>query len=326
MIMKTAICCIAKCENRYLREWVDYHLNLGFSHIYIWDNNNPDGEHPEDVLADFSQVTILDCRGEKAFQNKAYTKFYNEYGNEYDWIAYIDVDEFITFSEQSGIHEINDFLSGFDDNVKIIHLNWMCYGDNDITELTDDFSMLSRFVKPMDFDKKVQYDFPENNHVKSIIRGNMDIGDKMITVHTPKDLDCLAVDARGIACDNDYFKPYDFSVAYIRHYVTKTLPEWLIKISRGRATVHAVSELYPIERFFLYNERTANKEKIIRDFLRYKEAIEQSVATELDILRNEKSYYKKQLEHVNRDYEVVVRSKAYKIGRMLLAPLKLIKK
>lgn len=173
----------------------------------------------------------------------------------------------------------------------------------------------------MDFDKKVQYDFPENNHVKSIIRGNMDIGDKMITVHTPKDLDCLAVDARGIACDNDYFKPYDFSVAYIRHYVTKTLPEWLLKISKGIATAYAADELYPIERFFLYNERTANKEKIIRDFLRYKEAIEQSVATELDIYKKELSVVREQLDVVVKSYELVMNSKAYKLGRKLLHPL-----
>lgn len=40
--MKSAICSIARNENEYLDEWVTYHLNLGFDHIFIYDNNNPD--------------------------------------------------------------------------------------------------------------------------------------------------------------------------------------------------------------------------------------------------------------------------------------------
>ena len=30
--MKVVICCIARKENRYLQEWLDYHLGLGFDH------------------------------------------------------------------------------------------------------------------------------------------------------------------------------------------------------------------------------------------------------------------------------------------------------
>ena len=41
--MNTAICCIAKYENRYLKEWVDYHMELGFDQIFIFDNNTLNG-------------------------------------------------------------------------------------------------------------------------------------------------------------------------------------------------------------------------------------------------------------------------------------------
>jgi hypothetical protein len=315
--MKTAICCIAKCENNYLKEWADYHMALGFSHIFIYDNNNEDGERMEPLFDGCDSVTILDCRGKKAYQNKAYTSFYKQYGHLYDWIAFIDVDEFITFSEGSGLHTIDEFLGRFDSKVEIVHLNWMCFGDNGIVELDDNYSVLNRFKEPLDYDKKVQYDFPENNHVKSIIRGGIDIGDTMITIHSPKDRDYYIVDAKGKVCKNDYFKPYDFSVAYIRHYVTKTIYEWLLKITKGNATANAFSELYPIERFFLYNERTPEKGKVIHQYLMFKEIFEQSSATDLAICQSKVLELQRELDLSFARYKAIIDSKAYKIGKKM---------
>ena len=324
--MNTAICCIVKCENSYLQEWTDYHFNLGFSHIYIYDNNTIDGEQILSSVADDERVTVIDCRGKLAYQNAAYTDFYKQYGHEYDWVAFIDLDEFITFSDDSGIQTMDDFLGRFDSRVDIIHLNWMCFGDNGIVDLRNDYSVLNRFTEPLDYDKQVQYDFPENNHVKSIMRGGMDIGSKMITVHTPKDLEVSVVDAKGQKCENDYFKPYDFSVAYIRHFVTKTIVEWLIKKSRGRVAVASSTEYYSFERFFLYNERTEEKEKIIQLFRLCQKALSLSAMTEVLTLEKKLDYSEKQLAHVTRDYQVVLHSKAYRIGRLLLHPFKEIKK
>ena len=34
------ICAIALHEEPYIDEWIQYHLALGFSHIYLYDNSN----------------------------------------------------------------------------------------------------------------------------------------------------------------------------------------------------------------------------------------------------------------------------------------------
>ena len=34
------VCAIAKDEDPFLKEWVVYHLILGFDHIIIYDNNS----------------------------------------------------------------------------------------------------------------------------------------------------------------------------------------------------------------------------------------------------------------------------------------------
>ncbi len=48
--MKVAICTMAKKENLYIKEFVDYYIKLGFSHIFIYDNNDPNDEKISDVI------------------------------------------------------------------------------------------------------------------------------------------------------------------------------------------------------------------------------------------------------------------------------------
>jgi hypothetical protein len=47
--MKVAIVCIAKNEDLYLEEWVNYHLKLGFDRIYIYMNNWRTNYHNDKV-------------------------------------------------------------------------------------------------------------------------------------------------------------------------------------------------------------------------------------------------------------------------------------
>lgn len=34
--MKTALVCIAKNEDNYIDEWIEYHLMLGFDRIFVY--------------------------------------------------------------------------------------------------------------------------------------------------------------------------------------------------------------------------------------------------------------------------------------------------
>lgn len=58
--MKTAICTCIKDEQAYLKEWLDYHLSLGFDHIYLYED---DGSKPHnDIVKDYNNVTLLPMR------------------------------------------------------------------------------------------------------------------------------------------------------------------------------------------------------------------------------------------------------------------------
>ena len=112
--MKVALCVCGRLGNRYVSEYVKHYKNLGFDHIYIGDNNRDGEENFKDVLQsdiDENFVTLYDYRHLTAFTDLIYTYFtdmYNKLSNEYDWIAFFDMDEFLTLVKDTNI---KDYLS-----------------------------------------------------------------------------------------------------------------------------------------------------------------------------------------------------------------------
>ena len=51
--MKILLCSIGRMENSYIREWVEYNKNLGFTNIVLYDNNYDGEENFEDVIGDY---------------------------------------------------------------------------------------------------------------------------------------------------------------------------------------------------------------------------------------------------------------------------------
>ena len=94
-----ALCAIGRMENRYAREFVKYYVDLGFDKIFIYDNNFGQEEHFEDVLEmeiAAGQVEVIDYRDIPNAQKAAYNDCYLKHGDEYEWIAFFDFDEFLT--------------------------------------------------------------------------------------------------------------------------------------------------------------------------------------------------------------------------------------
>ena len=63
---KICICTIAKEENLYIREYIEHYKKYGVNKIYLYDNNDINGEKFEDVIDDYIKsgfVEINDWRG-----------------------------------------------------------------------------------------------------------------------------------------------------------------------------------------------------------------------------------------------------------------------
>lgn len=66
------MCVIGKEENLYVKEFIDYYKKLGFNHIYIYDNNEVNGEKFENVINDKIKegfVTIINKYNQKYIED-----------------------------------------------------------------------------------------------------------------------------------------------------------------------------------------------------------------------------------------------------------------
>ena len=169
--MKVATCSIVKLENNYLVEFVEHYKGIGFDHMFIYDNNRPEDEHPEDVLQKYIDedfVTIIDFRDQELHPmvksiKQAFNSCWKNNKEEYDWILFCDNDEFLNFAEDSNVKE---YLSRHEiNNCDIIKINWKCYDDNNLIYY-EDKPMKERFTHCCNDDPLT---FEENEHSKSFV-------------------------------------------------------------------------------------------------------------------------------------------------------------
>ena len=69
---------------------------MGFHHIYIYDNNEINGEKFEEVISEEIKngfVSIINYRGYKAIQVEAYYDCYKNNYKKFKWLAFFDFDE-----------------------------------------------------------------------------------------------------------------------------------------------------------------------------------------------------------------------------------------
>lgn len=234
--IKTLLCCIGKNENKYIRDYVEWYKNLGVTHICLYDNNNIDGERFEDVIGDYIEngyVELIDYRGRKVCQHQAYMECYHNNKNNYDWVMFFDCDEFLKLNKCRSIGEyltMPQFV-----NFDMIHVNWRLVGDNGSIEVNDK-PLWERFPEPLPVDIKVGYDFTENAHIKSIVRGGLEdiIFDQKGFSHTPQDHKLRCSNSIGFTCDgNSPFTNVDYQFAELLHYSTKTAKEYAEKMKNG---------------------------------------------------------------------------------------------
>ena len=270
---KIALCCIAKMENDYIRFFVEYYKALHFDKIIIYDNNDSEGEKCEDVINDYIQsgfVKIIDFRGRKVAQLSAYQNCYDRFNKQYDWIAFFDVDEFLTFSD--GSDDIHDFLNQEKFlPYQLMHINWKVYGDNDLLD-NDGRNVVERFFEPLPNNTRMYYhNLPENNHIKSLIRGGLSYIKWIRNPHTPISSGYHCCNPLGESVSaNSPFLDYDFSVAFIRHYRTKTIGEWVKnKMKRGipDRSEDNWKNILNLDFFFRYNKETEEKLKYAESIL-----------------------------------------------------------
>jgi hypothetical protein len=128
-----------KNEAPYIVEWIAYHRSIGFDNFLIYTNDCSDGT--DTLLARLAAMGVIEHRNNDDWKGKSPQQHaLNQALGEpvirnAEWIAHIDVDEFINIRTGNGT--VQDFLAMAPDATNIA-MTWRLFGHNSVTALTDD--------------------------------------------------------------------------------------------------------------------------------------------------------------------------------------------
>lgn len=212
-----AVCLVAKDEEYYLQEWVEYHLRIGFDTIIIYDNGSiiPIKQTLHKFIS-LGRVIVHEVPG-KFLQSKFYNFCIEKYREEYKWIAFIDSDEFL-FPKKTT--HIKIFLAEYEDYGGVV-ANWVNFGTSGLMKRKND-SQIFNFIltdqeevstiKSMVQPSKVEV---YGVHGATFINQNYAVS----TDHVPLDQNC-------------YSSPFVNDKIQINHYLFRTWEDYERKSKR----------------------------------------------------------------------------------------------
>lgn len=227
---KLGICAIFQNEERFLKEWIEFHRLVGVSHFYLFNNLSTD--HYITVLQPYIDTGIVELfdwpfaadqlQEWNTIQCRAYQEGIERAKGNCYWLALIDTDEFLVPASEKRMDEI---LSDYNAYAGLC-LNWQMYGTSQVSKITGNQLLIEKLLM------KASADYGENIHVKSIVKPHhVSKCDNPHYVHYQKGF--FAVNTSKERCPGPFNVPILHEAARINHYWTRD-EDFLhnVKISR----------------------------------------------------------------------------------------------
>lgn len=231
-----AIIAISRLENDYINEWIEHHFNIGVDHIYIYDNSSLKEEKLSGAIYEkfLDKVSVIPAYNKQQYQKPAYKDAYQRFGNLYEWLIYIDIDEFIMLQKDNNI---KDFINRFPKDLETYRMHWQIFGDDDLI----DRNRLSSIVNDITTPLKSRY----NIQTKSIIKGGLKNIDFISVHYAVKNVNGKISHLKTYygnmihlpivyksSTNNIDVKPTDYTYVKLNHYMTKTICEYICQKMR----------------------------------------------------------------------------------------------
>lgn len=241
-----SICAIFRDEAVYLKEWIEYHLIIGVDHFYLYNNFSSDNYlQVLQPYIDAGIVTLKDWKIKQG-QMKAYQDCYDNYHDMTNWIAFIDLDEFIVPIKNDNL---KDFLKEYIDYPGVL-IYWKYFGSSGKIErenplVTNDFTVCWRKyanIGKMIFNTSYEYiNDDKHNSYMHLMWGRYNNH-----FYPP-----VNICKKKVLLNVHKVNTKEFPIQ-INHYVVKSYNEYAQKKSKRGGGVHDVS-MHDIE-YFRYHE------------------------------------------------------------------------
>ena len=153
--MMVALCVIVRNEAPSIAEHLTYHHLVGFHTAILLDHCSTDGSAAIAAALPFD-VRVHPWRGSS--QLAAYQAVCDLYAHEFDWIAFVDADEFLVL-DGAGLHA---WLQRFV-NAEAIAVPWLMYGSNGHDRAPAGLTVEA-------FTRRAPDEHVSNRHCKALVR------------------------------------------------------------------------------------------------------------------------------------------------------------
>ncbi len=137
-----SVCMMFHNEERFIKEWLEYHRMLGVEHFYLINNRSSD--RSMEILRPYILSGLVEVEACPAkfttgaqwikAQDKYYTNTVLRVGQETKWLAIIDCDEYLVPTEKDSLV---DFLTDYEEFGGIA-VNWQMFGTSGIAKIPED--------------------------------------------------------------------------------------------------------------------------------------------------------------------------------------------
>lgn len=253
----SVICAIVKNEQRFIREWVEHYLNIGFDKLYVFEDfgSKTHAKQIQDLI-DEGKVVLNSLDASKfiprykrgtTVQRQLYDRFLKKCKKEKlaDWIGFFDVDEFMMFEDGYDLQRLEEEFSS--DGAVI--LPWRLYGANGHIKRPKG-GVVESYTSSLEDGSQLNGSWQWS--VKSLVNVAKCTGLKHIHVFKPFVLTDHTKDCR--LC---------FKAAWLNHYYTKSWEDYLDRIfARGNMQ----NNFRCLDNFFKISPEFAkNKEKMVME-------------------------------------------------------------
>lgn len=233
--LRVGICAIAKDEGSYLEEWVVYHHLQGYSPIRVYAHESSDNSHA--VLARLAKYGLCEWEAFLSPPNRkpqwiAYQEGYDLLRPRTDWLAFIDLDEFLVTPRHANIQS---FLAEYG-HLGAIAVNWKMFGSSGHLTREPGF-VIERFTRC------APLDFSSNRSIKMLARTDLIDVPRVHTAHFAPGAVYQTVRGEAIGEHVGTSERVSHDLIRVNHYFTRSLEEWEHKATRGRGAKRSNSPI-----------------------------------------------------------------------------------
>lgn len=224
-----------KNEHRYLPQWIEYHIRLGFNKFIIYEDEGSVSH--ESILNQYNKVVNIDFYDYVLKNNSdefkdvtCFNHILSNY-NDIDWLIKLDPDEYIFLPGDS---TIDDLLYNVDESYNQISLKWKLYNANGYIEAPNDwnYNLIDTYIHKIELKDLADY-FTNNVSKNSFNIGKSFVRYKNVykqLKYYNDDIQMSTLFPHYIINVDDTTLDGDKIHICIRHYITKSFEEYYLRL------------------------------------------------------------------------------------------------